>query len=695
MPATLQRLTPAVVLCALLATRTTQAQVPLPPSSESIPQSNSRATGDFRTATGGRMTVLQPHRIAQRTDEFGQFRSDQAVRLAQQPPRGPATVPSIRSGQGLPASPATTREPSRLRNLPGVPGLSDPEPNPDVDMEYSQFIQRTVDPQKTLDMIVDRPRILVFKETPTRLYIAQDSIASYEVISDTEIAIVGVSEGRTVLTIWVPDEQAPNGERVLSYLVRVAEDPEYKQRLESVYAALEEEINKNFPDSMVKLALIGDQLTVRGQAKDVIEASQIIRICEEHAPPSRGDQNGNRVSSISQTVLSRSGATTRTDDFGETGISIDNLAEAGLQGDSNIINMLKIPGEQQVMLRVVVAEVNRTALRQLGTAIDVNFGAAAVIRNLTNINVDAANGSLTLNRDDVSLTLNVLRRLNIVRTLAEPNLVALNGRQANFQAGGQFPVPDAVVGANAVGQGVRFVPFGVQLGFVPHIVDRDNIRLTLNAVISTPDDSQTVSVSGTSVPRLSTRNFRSTVELRETETLAVAGLIQSNMETQGSRVPGVGDLPGIGRLFSSDRASAQEQEILILVSPVLTRAVEDKEQLALPGADTFEPGDVEFYLNGQLESRRSQDFRSPVRTDFDKQMRYHYAEDQYLIGPFGYSFGGRQRGPLLSSPAPTIVMTPKYDEPEPSIVGVPSAPLPLTPAPSNPSLPRRVPASKE
>ena len=372
------RLSALIAACTLLATVTAQAQIPDPP--QGAPRSTVGTVRNARTVTGGRVTVLQPGRIASNQIQSSWSRSAKTVRLAQEGERGPATVPPIRPGQGQVRKSAVTQSPSRLRNLPQVPGLSDPQPNPDIDREYARFIQRTVDPQKNLDLIVDRPRILVFSETPTRLYIAQDSIASYEVISDTEIAIVGVSEGRTVLTIWVPDADAASGERVLSYLVRVAEDPEYKQKLETVYAALEDEINRNFPDSMVQLALIGDQLIVRGQAKDVIEASQIIRICEEHAPPSRAERDEKRVSSISQTILSPFGTATRTNDFGEAGLSIDSLSDAGLQGESNVINMLKIPGEQQVMLRIIVAEVRCARLVRISTSVVIQLSSCRISR---------------------------------------------------------------------------------------------------------------------------------------------------------------------------------------------------------------------------------------------------------------------------------------------------------------------------
>ena len=139
-----------------------------------------------------------------------------------------------------------------------------------MEREYSRFVQRTIDPELTLDLIVGRPRILEFKEAPARIYLAQDSIATYDIISDTEIAVVGVSPGRTVLTIWVPDPDKPAEQRVLSYLLRVSQDAGYKVRLETIYKELEKEINRDFPDSLVKLSLIGDQVVVRGQAKDCL-----------------------------------------------------------------------------------------------------------------------------------------------------------------------------------------------------------------------------------------------------------------------------------------------------------------------------------------------------------------------------------------------------------------------------------------
>ncbi|QDU98854.1 type II and III secretion system protein family protein [Lignipirellula cremea] len=564
------------------------------------------------------------------------------------PQDGPA---EIAPRTQLPAAGAA-QDPSRLSQLPGLPaGFADPPQRPELQREYGRFVERTIDPEVTLDLIVGRPRILAFKETPTRIYLAQDSIASYDIISGNEISIIGVAPGRTVLTLWVNDPDRPGQQRILSYLLRVSQDAGYKVRLEAAFQALEKEINRDFPDSVVKLSLIGDQVVVRGQAKDVIEAAHILKIVAEHAPPSRRQTREQPTNlSISQTAYSPQGVLQTNE---ELGLTLDRLAAvAGLEGDANIVNLLTIPGEQQVMLRVTVAEVNRSALRSIGANMRIG-GSGGVgfdstfpprVGDLVDTSLMVLEGgTLAVARGDFRLTIDALKRQNLARTLAEPNLVTLHGRPASFQAGGQFPVPSAAVGFGSAAQGVEFVPFGVQLQFVPFIVDRDKIRLNIAADISTTDEATGANVGGTQVPGLTTRNFQNTVELREGQTLAVAGLIQTNFGANSSRVPGLGDLPYIGRLFKSDSTSADEQELVILITPELVHPVDPEVCLSLPGSDVFEPGDIEFYIKGYMESRRTQDFQSPVRTDWARLQRYRHCEDLYILGPSGHSYGAREQ----------------------------------------------------
>lgn len=520
-----------------------------------------------------------------------------------------------------------------------------PRPTEKDIAEFNKYIDSVVDPRNVLDLIAGRPRLIILKDTPTRTQMGDPSIAQFELIRPTEMSILGLEVGTTVFNLWFRDPENPGKEKILSYLVRVIPDPTTKTRLERVYQELAKEINRNFPDSYVEISLVGDKVVIRGQAKDIVEATQILRIVRANAPTEESVQAP--VENVSVVVQP-------TDLPGGT----PSLREFLLAGGPNVINLLKVPGEHQVTLKVVVAEVNRSAARSIGINFSVtnNAGVTVFAQQTGNIASGGAAGvggfggaggaglgaitnNLPINLDggQVSIALNALRNLSYARFLAEPNLTALNGQPATFQAGGQFPVP-VVTGFTASGlQGVSFVPFGVQLQFTPFITDKDRIRLQVAADVSVRDTGSGTQIQGANVSGLQTRNFTTVVELREGQTLAVAGLIQNNIGAEATRVPFLGDLPLIGRLGAFDKFSSSEQELVILITPELVHPLEHKEVPGLPGSDVFEPGDVEFYLLGRLESRRSYDNRSPVRTDIHRMLRYRRCEDQFIYGPTGYA----------------------------------------------------------
>ena len=418
-------------------------------------------------------------------------------------------------------------------------------------------------------------------------------------------------------------------------------------------AALSQQINEAFPDSYVKISIVGEKIVVRGEAKDVLEAENIIRIVSESALPSKQEEPPvNLDVSVSQTNYGlRNGTLEGLNN------SISEQVRQNLDRRNNrVINLLRIPGTQQVMLKVTVAEVNRTAARNIGLNFNIaNSGGMSVFQNITGpINnqlaqavtstTGADNLPVVLDNGQVKLAIEALRRMNLARSLAEPNLTAINGEKAEFRAGGQFPVPVVSGGVTDNGlQGVQFIPFGVSLKFTPHILERDRVRLTLAAEVSVrepeigADVGGNADAGGTSVPGLNTRTFSTTVELGGSQTLAVAGLIQTNYGAVSDRVPFWGDLPLIGRTGAHDRVTAGEQELVILVTPEFVEPVGVCETPPLPGSDVFEPGDVAFYLGGQLESRRSRDYRSTVRTDYQRQKKYEHCETELIIGPTGYS----------------------------------------------------------
>jgi pilus assembly protein CpaC len=327
--------------------------------------------------------------------------------------------------------------------------------------------------------------------------------------------------------------------------------------------------------------------------------------------------------------------------------------------------MLKVPGEQQVSLMVTVVEVNRAAAREIGVNFNLfnhrgiryfgnqtgqiipSIASTTTFNPLNPVGVIGGFGQMNnnlpvaLDNGQVQLAISALRELHYARTLSEPNLVTMNGQPANFMAGDLFPLPYVAAYTTTGLQGISYYPVGVQLQFTPFITDKDRIRLQINAEVSDRDlTTGDQIIAGNSVPVLTTRNFNTTVELRQGQTIAVAGLIQNKLGAAASRVPFFGDLPLVGRAFAFDAIQAEEQELVILITPELVHPMERHNVPPLPGSDIFEPGDIEFYLMGRLESRRSYDYRSPVMTDLARMCKYHKCEQLYIAGPHGHSMSG-------------------------------------------------------
>ena len=591
--------------------------------------------------------------LAQETSPLqSQIPSDIGSEAAVPPPNAIA-VPKVELLPGKPASNLPALGPSRIQpNFPAE--LILPPPSDATRRKASRFVESEIEPELPLPLVLGRPKILRLADTPTRIYIPDDETIRTEVIDQEtgrELAVTGVSPGTTTLMLWFNDEEAPSGQSVVSYLVRVYADP----ILTRPVGDLEVELNKKFPNSLVELDEIANRLIVRGQAPDVIEMSQILQVLigARGVRPGLARPLDSPTVAASYNFLAREETLESEETAAERRRVIDPLALA----QAGIINQMKIVGEQQVMLKVTVAEVNRSAARSIGLNFGVdNSNGMTVFQSLTgNLLQNAGGGGggnnqggtnilASLDMGQVRLAVDALRKLNLSRTLAEPNLVAMNGQSADFQAGGQFPIP-IISSGGGVGnnlQGVSFVPFGVSLEFTPFIQDRDVIRLQMNASVSTRDESLGANIGGggggggTSVAGLNSRDFSTTVQLRSGQTIAVAGLLQTNYGASTDRIPFWGDLPFIGATGGANRTSSGEQELVILVTPHLVAPVDGCEPLPLPGDDIHEPTDIEFFVANRLESRRSQDYRASVRTDYERQKRVeHCCPEMFMIGDVG------------------------------------------------------------
>ena len=534
--------------------------------------------------------------------------------------------------------------------------LGTPVPSAAARERVARYVVERVDPQLTLDVQLGRPAILRFKQAPFRDQVADPNVVDLLNVTESEYSVNGTQLGSTVINFWFENPEAAGGQEVLSYVVRVLDDPETARRYELLLAQVEEDINRAFPNSVVQLSYVGSQVVVRGQAKDVEDATQILRIVARSIPR---DESLDSPFSPDEFFLGNPDAAAVIEAGGLTGL-LEGQTASGVNSariNNRIVNLLEIAGVHQVMLKVTVAEVNRSALRRASANMIALFGDSAAFASFGSLmrlaegafeDMGGVGGTLIVDRGEFDLIMNFLKTHQLAKALAEPTLTTLNGQRANFQVGGSFPVPDNglsgegnVGGVNFVGgQSVRFIPFGVQLNFTPTVTDHNRIRLQLQTSVSTRDESTGALIGDTEVSGLNERQFTNVVELREGETLALAGLIQNNLGGESDRVPFLGDVPFLGRFFSQDRTSYDEQELIVLVTPYLVNPIDATCQpLALPGSDYFEPDDLEFFLRGSLTGHIAEDYRTPIRTDVHKMKAFRRLEQEWIIGQPGHSNG--------------------------------------------------------
>ena len=271
------------------------------------------------------------------------------------------------------------------------------------------------------------------------------------------------------------------------------------------------------------------------------------------------------------------------------------------------VNMLQSPvtDATQVQLQVRVAEVSRQKLKE--------FGSTLASANSTTFHVQGGGpGTLGSDRNDNSLVtefvgnavnlflfntglntqayIRALKTNGALRALAEPNLIAMNGQQASFLAGGEFPVPVVQGGGNSNAVSVIFKEYGVRLNFKPTIIDEDHIRLELEPEVSTIDFANGVRFNGFVIPALRTRRARTGVELRDGQSFALAGLLDNNETKSLSKIPVIGDIPILGSLFKSSSFQKQETELMFIITADLVKPVNSDELPSLKGVDGLRNG---------------------------------------------------------------------------------------------------------
>jgi len=411
-----------------------------------------------------------------------------------------------------------------------------------------------------LNVPMNRAVVVESDEVFSELSISNPQIADISTLSDRTIYVLGKSPGRTTLTLLGAD-----GRLITNVEVRVTPDmSELKERLREV-----------LPGEPIEVRSANDGLVLSGTVSSAQAVDRALDLAARYAPE--------RVS-----------------------------------------NLLSVAGSQQVMLKVRFAEMSRSVTKSLGANMsitgsidggDTQFGMASRTTDGGGTGIFALSGNAGVMQFD--LLLEALEDKGFVRMLAEPNLTALSGQNADFLAGGEYPIP--VQGQDGEIT-IDYKRFGVGLNFTPTVVG-DNINLAMTAQVSDIDPNASYVQGDLLVYGFSTRQTSTTIELHDGESFAIAGLLQDDFNSNANQVPWIGDVPVLGALFRSSSYKRKQSELVIIVTVHLVSPMRG-EAFALPTDRVRPPSENQLFLRGQL----ARDLRGPAgevaRQDFS--------------GPYGY-----------------------------------------------------------
>ncbi len=456
--------------------------------------------------------------------------------------------------------------------------------------------QTAGDALEEIALIAGRSTIVRTPWATSRVAVTDPKVADVQVLTAQQVLVQGIKVGTTDLILWSEDESQTMHRRVM-----------VRMDVEAVRTSLQ----RLFRGAELTVSDSGEILIVQGLLRSVDQAAQLKDFLEKMKTP--------------------------------------------------YVNMTSLAGIQQVQLQVRVAEVARSALRQLGvnavgTDDDFFFGqkvggivpsidigpagqAFAKPEAMDHMGFATSEKGITVGSSvtlfggfpgaDLEVYLSALAENQYMRILANPTLIALSGEEAEFLAGGEFPIPVPQTSGGGGGQTItiEYKQFGVLLTFRPVVLGDNGIRLTAMQEVSELTDVGALQIQGYSVPGLTTRRAAATLELKSGQSFALAGLLRSTDAAVTSRIPGLGDLPIIGPLFRSIRYRNEETELMILVTASLVEPMSLGEAPPLPGVTHQAPNDWELYVEGRIEGKE------PARIDPASQRWLKEMGLDKLVGP--------------------------------------------------------------
>jgi len=390
-----------------------------------------------------------------------------------------------------------------------------------------------------------KSRVIQFDRKIGHSLIADPKVADIIPMTDMSLYVLGKEKGTTSLTLF-DDNKTLLG----VFDINVSHD----------MGGLKHRIYELAPNENIEVRTNGDSIVLSGQASSPAVAAMAQKLAEQHAP-------------------------------------------------GKVLNVIQTSQSQQVMLSVRIAEVERSVSKELGLQYSTFFEDVEGLGVLNGL-LDPgkfANGVLEHNfglnsNINTNIILDALEENGVLTTLAEPSLVAISGETAHFLAGGEFPVP---VASDAQGNGItitiEFKEFGVKLAYTPTVIG-DTINLVIEPEVSVLDPNNGIELNNIVIPGLVVRRAHTTVDLKNGQSFAIAGLLQESFEDTVSQIPGIGSIPILGALARSSKYRKKETELLIIVTPHIVEPIEGGD-IPLPTDNFIRPSDAEIFFEGKTESQ--------------------------------------------------------------------------------------------
>jgi pilus assembly protein CpaC len=415
------------------------------------------------------------------------------------------------------------------------------------------LVRTGTDNQGAVRIMLNKSQVLQTKMPYKRVSVAQPEVADVNPLGPTTILVTGKKVGSTQVIVWDDQDRSQVMDVIVGFDL----------------AELQDQLKKTFPTAKIEATTTGNNVLLKGRVPNLQVAEQAKVLASGYS--------------------------------------------------DKVMDFLEVSGGQQVMLQVRFAEVSKSATNALGVNFGFNDGTAifgsnhgpsgvgfgenpdtSVIDRLLLPTNPQSNifGTGRVGSTSFAYFIQALRQNNLLRVLAEPNLVTMSGQKASFLAGGEFPIPvpqDGADGGTTIT--VEYKEFGVRLNFVPIVLGDGRIRLEVAPEVSELDFTNAVFFNGFRIPALTTRNVKTTVELSEGQTLAIAGLLNNRVTASKEATPILGDIPVLGALFRSTRYERRETELVVLVSPVLVEGMNPDQVGRLPGEKWRHPKeDAQFLL---------------------------------------------------------------------------------------------------